>query len=140
MAWTSAKYGCACGSSRLVKRRSMPSPPYSPGGRLIECSSARLISVPGGRSSWFGESTTLIGDAEALHAVAQLPEGDAQKLRRRGAVEGRLAERIEDDLALHLVEVLGQRLGGHAVRGFEPARLRRELQVLRADLFTPRKG
>jgi hypothetical protein len=52
-----------------------------------------------------GESTILIGNAEALHAVAQLPEGDAKELRRRGAVEAGLAERIENRSFFDLVEV-----------------------------------
>src|SRR5262245_59403903 len=110
-AWISAKYGCAAGSRRLVNRRSMCSPPYSPGGRLIECSTTRLISAPAGRSSWLGESTILIRNREPLHPVAQLPEGDAEELRRRGAVELGLGERLEDRLALDLVEVLRQRIG-----------------------------
>src|SRR2546428_10818852 len=88
----------------------MASPPYSPGGRLIECRTTRVISLPGGRSSWFGESTTLIGDLQPLHPVAQLAEGDPEQLRGGGAVETGLAERLEDRLALQAVEVVRQRL------------------------------
>src|SRR6185369_3085752 len=115
----------------------MCSPPNSPGGRLIEWITTRLISTPGGRASWFGESTILIGDREALHSVAQLPEADAEELRRRGAVEAGLAERLEDRLALDLVQVLRQRLGG-GVLG-RPALLASgaELQVLGADQLSP---
>src|SRR6266849_397867 len=98
----------------------MPSPPYSPGGRLIECTTSSVIASPAGRSSWFGEATKrqplsrpsgprfILFDAEALHAVAQLAEGDAEQLGRRGAVEPGLAERLHDRLALDAVEVVGQ--------------------------------
>src|SRR5438034_4413341 len=115
--WISLKYGCAAGSRRLLKKRSIASPPYSPGGRVIEWISTRLTSVPGGRSSWLGESTTLIGDAQALHAITQLAEGDAQELGGRGAVEAGLAERFEDRLALEVVEVLRQGLAVAFARG-----------------------
>src|SRR6266508_1099726 len=112
----SRKYGCASGSRRLVNRRSMASPPYSPGGRLIECTTSSVISVPGGRSSWLGDAMTRAGvsvifDAQALHAVAQLPEGDAEELGGGGAVEAGLAERLDDSLALDVVEVIRQRPG-----------------------------
>src|SRR6267143_3252505 len=125
----SRKYGCAAGSSRLVKSRSIASPPYSPGGRLIECTTSSVIASPAGRSSWFGEATNrqprsrplgssfILFDTQALHAVAQLPEGDAEELGRRGAVEPGLAERLQDRLALDAVEVIGQRRGARR-RGF----------------------
>src|SRR5438874_7533610 len=131
----SAKYGCAAGSSRLVNSRSIASPPYSPGGRLIECSTTRVICVPLGRSSQFGDSTILIADAQALHPVAQLPEGDAEELRRRGAVEAGLAERLEDRLALEAVEIVGQRFARAPGLAFH--RLGRDAQVLGADLGAP---
>src|SRR5689334_6866622 len=100
----------------------MASPPYSPGGRLIECTTSSVSASPTGRSSWLGDSTRRHGasqpsgrsfiffDAQPLHAVAQLPEGDAEELGRGGAVEAGLAERFEDRLALDAVEVVGQRL------------------------------
>src|SRR5687768_11963605 len=138
MPWISAKYGCSRGSRRLVKKRSMASPPYCPGGRLMQCRTARVTSVPGGRSSQLGESTTLIGDAEALHAVAQLAERDAQELRRRGAVEAGLAQGLEDRLALQGVEVLGQRLAA-AVAGLLRLGRRREAQVGGLDLVAARQ-
>ena len=52
----SRKYGCAAGSSRLVNSRSIASPPYCPGGKLIECTTRSVIAAPGGRSSQFGEA------------------------------------------------------------------------------------
>src|SRR5262245_35755045 len=118
----------------------MCAPPYSPGGRLMECSTTRLICTPCGRSSWLGESTILIGDREALHAVAQLPEGDAEELGRRGAVEVGLGERLEDRLALDLVEVLRQRIGPGAALVERALRgLGGEAQVLGADLLAARE-
>jgi hypothetical protein len=68
----------------LVKRRSIASPAYSPGGRLIECRTTSEISVPGGRScrisawSWptLDLSNFLWSDVDRehdlfVHAVAQ---------------------------------------------------------------------
>src|SRR3954468_19593560 len=117
------KYGCAAGSRQLVKRRSIASPPYSPGGRLIECTTSSVISSPGGRSSWLGDWTyrqpsirpsgaRIILDAQALHAVAELPEGNAEELGGGRAVESGLAERLQDRLALDVVQVVGQGAGG----------------------------
>ena len=40
--------GCASQSSRLVNSRSTSSPPYSPGGRLIECSTTSVDPRAGG--------------------------------------------------------------------------------------------
>src|SRR3954469_5150740 len=117
----------------------MASPPYCPGGRLIEWITARKTSAPAGRSSWFGESTTLIGDAQALHAIAQLPERDTEELSGGSAVEAGLAECFEDGLALDAVEIGGQRFARGAVAF--PAFLRHgcEAQVLRADLAAGRE-
>src|SRR2546428_297234 len=116
----------------------MASPPYSPGGRLIECRTTRVISLPGGRSSWFGESTTLIGDLQPLHPVAQLAEGDPEQLRGGGAVETGLAERLEDRLALQAVEVVRQRLP-RAVDRLVVVAGGRKPQVLRAPLLAARQ-
>src|SRR5439155_1009033 len=143
----SRKYGCAAGSSRLVKRRSIASPPYCPGGKLIECRTRSVIAAPGGRSSQFGEAIyrasgsrpsgpIFIADAEALHPVAQLPEGDAEKLGSRRTVEPGFRQRIEDRLALQAVEVVGQRFPRAALGALLRHRLRRrEPQVLAADLL-----
>src|SRR5688572_17022558 len=128
----SRKYGCASGSRQLVNRRSMSPPPYLPGGRLIECTTTSEISVPGGRSSWLGESTILIFDAQALHPVSKLPEGNPQQPRRGGAVEAGLAQRLQDRLALQAVEVDRQRLAAGLRRG-RRARLRRLGIFLRGD-------
>src|SRR3989442_15656192 len=130
---------------RLVKSRSIGSPPYSPGGRLIECTTSRVISVPAGRSSWLGESTMRSGfavvfDAKALHPVPELAERDAQELRRRSAVEAGLAKRLEDRLALDVVEVIGQRPGlRFAFRFGSCARGRAEAQVLGSHLAAARE-
>src|SRR3712207_9023386 len=58
----------------------------------------------------------------------------------RSAVEPRLSQRLEDRLALHFVEVLGERSGERAVRRLGRFRLRREAQVLGADLIAPGEG
>src|SRR5207249_10446897 len=42
----SRKSACAAGSSRLVKSRSIASPPYWPGGRLIECTTSSVTGSP----------------------------------------------------------------------------------------------
>src|SRR5207237_1268882 len=109
---------CARGSRRLVKNRSMASPPYSPGGKLIECTTSSETTLPAGRSSQLGEATrrapatqrsglgvVFLTNAQALQAVAQLPEGDAEQARRRSAVESRLGKRRENRIALQPVEV-----------------------------------
>src|SRR6185436_5573600 len=154
------------GSSRLVNRRSIASPPYLPRGRLIECSTTRLISVPGGRLSLFGDGTrrappTQSGairikrpaspavllrvlDAKALHAVAQRAEAHAEQPRRGRAVEVRLGERGENRFALDLVEKVRQRHAGHlgAGRGLRRGLLgarRLQTQVLDADLAARRR-
>src|SRR2546423_7932416 len=101
---------------------------------------ARKTCAPAGRSSWFGDSTTLIGDAEALHAITQLAEGDAKELCGRGAVEAGLAERFENGLALHAVEIGGQRFAGTAVGFLAVLRHPREAQVLGVDLSAAREG
>src|SRR3954465_10131002 len=117
------KWGCAAGSRQLVKKRSIASPPYSPGGRLIECTTSSVISSPGGRSSGLGDWTyrqpstrpsgaRIILDAQALHAVAELPEGNTEDLGGGRAVESGLAERPQDRLALDVVQVVGQGAGG----------------------------
>src|SRR5579859_7739465 len=107
------KYVCASASSRLVNKRSIASPPNSPGGRLMQCTTSSVTAVPRGRASWFGESTTRSGfvvfDAKALHSVAQLAERDAEQLGGRRAVKAGLAERLEDRLALDAVQIIGQR-------------------------------
>src|SRR3954463_16561181 len=148
----SGKSGWAAGWRQLVKKRSIASPPYSPGGRLIECTTSSVTRSPLGRSSWFGEATKRQGarrpsgpsfilvaelsfpDVEALHAVAQLPEGDAEELRGRGAIEAGFRERLEDRLALDRIQVVGQRLasarGGRSAWGGR----RGEAQIVKADL------
>src|SRR3954468_11656468 len=101
----------------------MASPPKSPGGRLIECTTSSETTLPRGRASQFGEGTrrapatqpsglgvVFLTNSQALHAVAQLPERDAKQARRRGTVESGLAERGEDRVALEPVEVRRQRL------------------------------
>src|SRR5688500_14223359 len=144
MPWIPRKYGCAAGSSRLVNRRSMASPPYSPGGRLMQWIIARLTAAPGGRSSWLGDRTTrtrlaiLVGDAEALHAIAQLAEGDAEQLGGGGAVEAGLAQRLDDRPALQGVEVVGQGLGRPVAR-LLVLRRGRKAQVGGLDLVAARQ-
>src|SRR5258706_9739007 len=75
-------------------------------------------------------------DTEALHAVAQRAEGDAEQFRRGGAVVVRLLERIEDRLALDRVQLLRQRPSGEGGRGPRRGRRRNarggDLQILGA--------
>src|SRR5438105_8182823 len=119
---------------------------------MCECSTSGVKASHAGRSSWLGEATKrqppsrpsgpslILLDAEALHAVAQLPERDAEELRRGGAVEPGLAERFEDRLALEVVEVVGQRPRARA-RGFRRRAGRRaEAQVFGANLLARRKS
>src|SRR5258706_16377549 len=51
------KYGCASQSRVLVKSRCTSWPPYSPGGRLIECTTTRSMRAPAGRGPKLGESS-----------------------------------------------------------------------------------
>src|SRR5690348_12327814 len=132
----------------------MPSPPYSPGGRLIECTTRSEGRRPTGRSSWFGDGTKRQGrsrpsgpsfifpDAQALHAIAQLPEGDAEKLGRRRTVEAGLAERLEDRLALDGIQILRERFGSGRRRRAAAGRgrWRAQAQVIDANLFAGRES
>src|SRR5438132_13299741 len=105
----------------------MPSPPYSPGGRLIEWISARSIVVPGGRGPKFGDGhrraethqpssqaarpprgpslsfADMVGhaDAQARHAIAHLPQRQPQARAGGGAVEAMALQRTHEDVALH---------------------------------------
>src|SRR5688572_23268414 len=84
----------------------------------MECRTTKVISVSGGRSSQFGDSTILIFDIQTLHAVAQLAERNAQKPSGGSAVEAGLAERLQDRFALQAVEVRGQRGVERCLRRF----------------------
>src|SRR5689334_5458245 len=115
----------------------------------------RSTVEPAGRSSQFGEGTNrapsaspslpmrngsalrieLFVDAQALHAIAQGPEGDAEELRRRSAVVAGLLQRVENGLALQRIELLGQRPAGDRGRSRCGHDARRgDLQVLGPDL------
>src|SRR6185436_11662678 len=81
----------------------------------------------------------LLLDAEALHAVAQRAEGDAEELRGRGAVVARLLQRLDDGLLFEALEVFRQRRRGaqtHQVLARNGLRIlvRAELQVFHPDL------
>src|SRR5882672_2223477 len=58
-------------------------------------------------------------DPQPIQAVAQGPEGDAQKLRGGGLVEARRLERLGDGLALDLVEEVVQRQAACAERAVQ---------------------
>src|SRR5688500_3575003 len=92
-------------------KRAMPGRPSGetePGERVCPCP---LFLVPRPfTASALGVQLFL--DPEPLHAVAQRAKGDAEHLGCRGAVVARLLQRVEDGLALHGVELLGQRPAG----------------------------
>ncbi len=51
-----SNHGCASQSSRFWNSASIASPPNSPGGRLMLCTTSRVGGTPcAGRASWFGE-------------------------------------------------------------------------------------
>src|SRR3954471_23760612 len=110
-----------------------------PGGRLIECTTTRSIAAPSGRAPKLGEATRwakryqpwshraslpsgrggLIGffaarrgDGEARDAIADLAQAQSQLLGGGGAVEVGLAQGLDQDLALLLVQV-GLQVVGH---------------------------
>src|SRR5690349_20314869 len=131
----------------------MPSPPYSPGGRLIECTMRSEGATPSGRSSWFGDATKRQGrsrpsgpsfifpDAQALHAIAQLPEGNAEKLGGGGAVEAGLPERLEDRLALDGIQVLRKCFrSARRRRAAAWGRRRAQAQVINTNLLAGRES
>src|SRR5688572_10242275 len=118
------KYGCASQSSVLVNSRCTSSPPYTPGGRLMECTTTRSTAAPSGRGPKFGEASLRAkryqpashrlapsgtgrviglfaarrGDRQPRDAVADLAQAQAQSLGGRGAVEVGLAQRLHQDL------------------------------------------
>src|SRR3569832_1211705 len=123
------KYGCASQSSVFVNRRCTSSPPYRPGGRLIEWTTTRSTCAPAGRGPQFGEASrrakryqpsshsalAVSGvvmrvvaargrDREPGDAVADLAQAEPQALRRGCVVEVALVLRTLLDLALLLVE------------------------------------
>src|SRR6478609_10690168 len=131
------KYGCADQSSVFMNSACTSSPPYWPGGRLIECSTTRSTTASAGRGPKLGEAKRrakryqpsdqsgssaggrVIGvvaagrrDGEPRDAVADLPQAQAQPLRGRGAVEARLLQGSHENLALLLVEI-GLQVRGH---------------------------
>src|SRR3569832_2567718 len=135
------KYGCAFQSSVFVKSCCTPSPPYSPGGRLIECTTMRSMAAPCGRAPKFGEArrrakryqppshsdgtsaVVIVVVAAAGHrdrlprdAVADLPQRQAELLRGGRAVVIGLAQRLHENRALLLVPPRLQILR-HAGRG-----------------------
>ena len=118
-----------------MNSRSIASPPYSPGGRLIEWSTHEVDRVAAGRGPKFGDAQRARArrsqpsrhadvravrahsrsapprvaadvDAEARHAVAHLAQRQAQARAGRGAVEAMALERAHQDVALDVVEVL----------------------------------
>src|SRR6185503_13909500 len=113
--------GCAAGSSRPMKRSSIQSPPYSPGGSEMLWMTSSETRAPSGRSSKCGESRLI--NAEAIEPVAQRPERDAQQLRRGRLVEARGFEGLGDGLALDLVEEIVQRQPAGAERAVERRQL-----------------
>src|SRR3954454_23583127 len=72
------------------------------------------------REKW---GLTPLIDAEAVEAVAQRSEGDAEELGGGGFVEARRLERLHDRLALELVEEVVQRQAAGAERAVELRRL-----------------
>src|SRR5512133_517334 len=125
------KYGCAFQSSVLLNSCCTSSPPYRPGGRLIECTTIRSICAAGGRAPWLGESRRRAnryqpdchsapdslsdrfvmrlvagsGDGQPCDAVADLPQAEAQPMRGRRAVESALVQGLDQDVAFLLVEI-----------------------------------
>src|ERR1700758_547314 len=107
----------------------MPSPPYSPGGRLIECSTTVSTRAPAGRELKLGDGTRLawrhqppcqsssarsgdavmrasgrvgrlgLGDPEPRHPVAHLAQREPEARARGGAVEALALERPNEDHA-----------------------------------------
>src|SRR6476659_5556670 len=112
-----------------MKRSSIQSPPYSPGGSEILWMTSSETFAPSGRSSKCGESRLI--NAEAIEPVAQRPEGDAQQLGGGGLVEARGLERLHDGLALDLVQEIVQRQPARAERAVEAHRLLPRRRVLR---------
>src|SRR4051812_44153957 len=123
------KYGCAFQSRVLVNSCCTPSPPYSPGGRLIECTTTRSMAAPAGRGPKLGDSSRrakryqppshcagvsglvmrVVGAAgdryrEPGDAVADLPQRQTQALRGGRAVVVGFLQRLHEDVALLLVE------------------------------------
>src|ERR1700758_3244603 len=102
----------------------MPSPPYSPGGRLIECSTTVSTRAPAGRARKLGAGPRVaprpqpssqsplisgigrfgLGDAEPRHPVAHLPQRQPEAGAGGGAGEVLALERAHEDHALDLVE------------------------------------
>ena len=147
-----SKYGCASQSSRLVNSRSIASPPYSPGGRLIEWTHdeidrarrraaarssatrtrARRRSQPsrhaGARRRRLAHSRSAPPVSpptltfEARHAVAHLAQRQAEADAGRGAIEAMVLERAHEDVALDLVEVAAP---GRSAAAPRPAAMRR---------------
>ncbi len=79
-----SKYGCASQSRRLVNSRSIASPPYSPGGRLIECTTARRdghARRAGRRSSATGRRGP--GATSRAASARGAAHESAQRCRRR---------------------------------------------------------
>src|SRR5689334_6142772 len=128
----------------------MAPPPNCPGGKLMLCTTSMLMSMPCGLSSQLGEEICVapastpsssgkprskLVDSQAIHPVAKCPESDTEQLRRGGAVEARLLERLEDGFLLNPVEVVRQgplRVGQSRLAGQRDRR--GQLQVLRSDL------
>src|SRR6185369_13234420 len=120
-----------------MKRSSIQSPPYSPGGSEMLWTTSSETLAPSGRSSKCGDSRLI--NAEAIEPVAQRPEGDTQQLGRGRLVEARGLQRLRDGLALDLVEEVVQRQAARAERAIERRHLvlrgrLREVEVALGDL------
>src|SRR6185369_7360535 len=121
------KYGWAFQSSAFENRRCTSSPSYRPGGRPMECSTTRSITAPGGRGPKFGDPsrraklyqpachsagasgrlvigfvTGRSGYGQPGDPVADLPQAQAQPLRRGGAVEAALVQSLDQYFTLLL--------------------------------------
>src|SRR5713101_5429520 len=119
----------------------MASPPNSPGGRLMLCTTSSVTSECSGRSSQLGEHTVCVKKSEThspnsqpFHAVAQRPKSDAQELGRGGAIEAGFFKGLEDDFLFDTVQVFLQRPSGACSRRFGAVQCRGgELKVFGLD-------
>src|SRR3989338_11145035 len=108
-------------SSALVNNRCTPSPPNSPGGRLMLCITNNSIA-PAGLSSQFGDGiysppaskpcasihiirATRILDTQPLHPVAHGAERQSQQLGGCRAIKSGLFQCFQQGLLLDAVQI-----------------------------------